>query len=41
MVWGRFVDQVPVLFVDFAFEEYVIARLEFCSAWAAGGFCML
>ena len=33
MVWGSFVDYVPVLFVDFAFEWCVFACLEFWATW--------
>ena len=37
MVWGSFVDYMPVLFVDLAFEKYVIACLEFCAAQTIDG----
>ena len=34
---GSFVDYVPVLFVDVAFEWYVVVCLRFCTAWTIYG----
>ena len=38
VVWCSFVDYIAIFLVRPAFEYYVLARLQSCSAWTVGGF---